>query len=189
MYLKSFIRISMDQYYSSTTDTLKGLTADELAYRPGPESMPIGFIAWHCARVHDFLVQTVMRQTDEIWSTEGWADRLGRGPADPQDRGFGFTLEEMSAFQIPDLLLLLEYGEAVRSQALGFLDSLSDEQLLETWVDSPAGGRFTLASVYQQIIWEMNQHGGQMAYVRGLQRGIENRMKRSKVWEDAKLFE
>jgi hypothetical protein len=34
----------------------------------------------------------------------------------------------------------------------------------------------------------MNQHGGQMAYVRGLQRGIEDRMKRSKVWEDAKFF-
>lgn len=188
MYLKEFIRNSMDQYHSSTTDTLSGLTTEELAFRPGPESMPIGFIAWHCARVHDFLVQTIMKGTDELWSSEGWADRLGRGPADPNDRGFGFTVEQMTAFQVPDLALILEYAEAVRSNALGFLDENTDEELLNTWVDSPAGGRFTLASVYQQIIWEMNQHGGQMAYVRGLQRGIEDRMKRSKVWEDAKDF-
>lgn len=187
MYLKNFIRNSMDQYHSSHLDTLNGLSAEELAHRPGPESMSIGFISWHCARVHDFLVQTVMRGTDEIWSSDGWAERCGRGPADPHDRGFGFSVEQMTAFQVPALSVLLGYGEAVRANAVGFLEGLSDEQLLGTWVDSPAGGRFTLASVYQQIIWEMNQHGGQMAYVRGLQRGIEDPMKRSKVWEDAKL--
>ena len=187
MALKEFIRKSMDQYHSSHLDTLNGLSPEELAFRPGPESMSIGFIAWHCARVHDFLVQTVMRGADETWGTDGWAERFGRAPADPQDRGFGFTVEQVAAFEAPSLSVLLGYGEAVRANAVGFLDQLADEELLNTWVDSPAGGRFTLSSVYQQIIWEMNQHGGQMAYVRGLQRGIEDRMKRSKVWEDAKL--
>ena len=51
---------------------------------------------------------------------------------------------------------------------------------------SPVGGRFTLASLYQQLIWEMNQHGGQMAYLRGLQRGIEDPHKLSSVWLEAR---
>ncbi|MDA0769047.1 MAG: DinB family protein [Chloroflexi bacterium] len=186
MALKEFIEKSMHQYHSSHLDTLNGLSAEELAYRPGPDSMSIGFIAWHCARVHDFLVQTIMKQTDEIWSTNGWAEKFGRAPANPQDRGFGFSVEQVAAFQVPPLTPLLEYAEAVRANAVGFLETLSDQELQDTWVDSPAGGRFTLASVYQQIIGEMNQHGGQMAYVRGLQRGIEDPMKRSTVWEEAK---
>jgi hypothetical protein len=28
--------------------------------------------------------------------------------------------------------------------------------------------------MFQQLIWEFNQHGGQIAYLRGMQRGIED---------------
>jgi len=28
--------------------------------------------------------------------------------------------------------------------------------------------------MFQQVIWEFNQHGGQMAYLRGMLRGIED---------------
>jgi hypothetical protein len=56
-------------------------------------------------------------------------------------------------------------------------------------VASPFGGWLTLASVYQQLIWEVNQHGGQIAYLRGMQRGIENPMQLSSVWEGARQAE
>ena len=32
----------------------------------------------------------------------------------------------------------------------------------------------TLANMCQQLLWEFNQHGGQIGYIRGLQRGLED---------------
>ena len=32
----------------------------------------------------------------------------------------------------------------------------------------------TLANLCQQLLWEFNQHGGQIAYLRGMQRGLED---------------
>ena len=41
-------------------------------------------------------------------------------------------------------------------------------------VINPRGGTMTLANMCQQLIWEFNQHGGQIAYLRGMQRGLED---------------
>ena len=32
----------------------------------------------------------------------------------------------------------------------------------------------TLGNMCQQLLWEFNQHGGQIAYLRGMQRGLED---------------
>ena len=50
----------------------------------------------------------------------------------------------------------------------------------------PLGGHLTLAALYQQLIWELNQHGGQAAYLRGMQRGIEDPMDIGTVWGAAR---
>ena len=76
--------------------------------------------------------------------------------------------------------------EAVFKNMFLHLRSLDDNSLSTTWVDSPAGGKFTLSTEYLQMIWEMNQHGGQMAYVRGMQKGIEDPTRRSLIWDEAR---
>ena len=184
--LGEFIETSIRQYKKSHFEALDNLTPDELAFRPGPKSMSIGFIAWHCARVHDFLVQSVMKSEPELWLTQDWATAFNRAPADPKDRGFGFSTEDLNNFETPSLSILLDYTEAVFANTVLHLQSLDDNGLSNTWVDSPAGGKFTLSTVYLQMIWEMNQHGGQMAYVRGMQKGIENPTKRSLIWDEAR---
>ena len=184
--LGTFIDTSIRQYKKSHLEALDNLTPQELAFRPGSESMSIGFIAWHCARVHDFLVQSVMKNEPELWLTQNWATAFHRAPADPQDRGFGFSIEDLNIFETPSLSTLLDYTEAVFKNMFLHLQSLDDNSLSTTWVDSPAGGKFTLSTVYLQIIWEMNQHGGQMAYVRGMQKGIEDPTRRSLIWDEAR---
>ncbi len=62
---------------------------------------------------------------------------------------------------------------------------VDDETLESVWVDGPAGGKLTLSSVYQQMLWELNQHIGQIAYLRGMQRGIEDPMNIGAVFEEA----
>ncbi len=107
-------------------------------------------------------MQTVAKSAPQLWEGE-WAERFGRTPADPWGSGFGFVAEQLEAFQVPSLSVLRDYIEATRANALQHLRGLDDTTLENVRVASPIGGQLSLASVYQQMIWELNQHGGQIA--------------------------
>jgi uncharacterized damage-inducible protein DinB len=184
MPLKEFIQRCLEQHSTSLVQSLDGLTPQELAWCPDPQCMSIGFIVWHMSRAEDFLIQSLIKGAPQLWET-GWAERFHRAPANPMDNGFGFTAEQVAAFQLPAASELLAYAEATRTNAVAYLQSVDDATLEQVTVASPFGGRLTLASVYQQFIWEVNQHGGQIAYLRGMQRGIENPMQIGSVFEGA----
>ena len=63
---------------------------------------------------------------------------------------------------------------AAKDSTIGYLDQLDDEALENFTIANPRGGRISLSAMFQQLIWECNQHGGQIAYLRGLQRGLED---------------
>jgi hypothetical protein len=185
MALKEFIQRCLEQNSTSLAQSLDGLTPQELAWCPGQQCMSIGFMVWHMSRAEDFLIQTLIKGQPQLWE-QGWAERFHRIPAQPMDIGFGFTAEQVAAFQLPAASELLAYAEATRSNALAYLQGVDEAALDRVTVASPFGGQLTLATVYQQFIWEVNQHGGQIAYLRGMQRGIENPMQLSSVFEGAK---
>jgi hypothetical protein len=135
--------------------------------------MSIGFLVWHYARVLDRWVHSRALQILQLWE-QGWAGRFDRLPADPDDTGFAFTDEQMEVFEAPPAELLLAYAEMARNKAIEFLEGLDDYALENVTVVNPRGGRITLQTMFQQLIWEFNQHSGQIAYLRGLQRGNEN---------------
>ena len=60
-----------------------------------------------------------------------------------------------------------------KTKTIEFLDNLDDDALERVSVSNPRGGQINLATMFQQLIWESNQHGGQIAYLRGLQKGLE----------------
>jgi hypothetical protein len=184
MALKEFIQRCLEQNTTSLLQSLDGLTPQELAWCPDPQCMSIGFIVWHTSRAEDFLIQTLIKGVPQLWE-ESWAERFHRAPANPMDIGFGFTAEQVAACQLPAASELLAYAAATRASALAYLQEVDDATLEQVTVASPFGGRLTLASVYQQFIWEVNQHGGQIAYLRGMQRGIENPMQLSSVFAGA----
>ena len=173
MALKEFIEKCLDQQHAALVKAVEGLSPQELSFKPDPQCMSIGFVVWHSARAQDFLVQTVAKGAPQLWEGE-WAERCGRSPANPQDMGFGFLAEQLDAFQVPPLSVLRDYIEATRANALQHLRELDDTTLENVRVAGPVGGQLSLASVYQQMVWELNQHGGQIAYLRGMQRGIED---------------
>ena len=184
MALKELIQRCLEQNSVSLLQALDGLTPQELAWCPSPQCMSIAFIVWHTSRAEDWLIQTLIQGVPQLWET-GWAERFHRTPAASLDLGFGFTAEQVAAFQPPAAAELLAYAHATRANALAYLHGLDDATLERVTVTSPFGGQLTLASVYQQFIWEVNQHGGQIAYLRGMQRGIENPMQLSSVFEGA----
>jgi hypothetical protein len=69
---------------------------------------------------------------------------------------------------------LLKYAEAALESARAYLATRTDEDFNQNSVINPRGGNMTLANMCQQLLWEFNQHGGQIGYLRGMQRGLED---------------
>ena len=172
MTLVEFIEKCLDQNYRSLVRCLEGLTSEELAWRPNPQCMSIGFIAWHYDRILDMWMSRC-RAVPQLWE-ESWAEKMGRSPAHPLDTGARFTEEQLEDFQVPPLSLLLDYAGEAQGTVMQFLKGLKDDTLDNTVIET-RGGDISLTTMFQQIIWEFNQHGGQMAYLRGMLRGMDDK--------------
>ena len=75
----------------------------------------------------------------QLWEG-GWAEQMGRSPADPNDTGYGYTPEQLQQFVVPPLPMMLEYAEAVRARADVYLASLDDADFQEITVVNPGAG-------------------------------------------------
>lgn len=173
MTLVEFIQESLEQHYASMLRAVDGLTAEELAWAPQPGAMSIGFLVWHYGRTMDRWIHSRAQGKPQMWE-QGWAARFDRLPADPNDTGYRFGEQQLRDFQPAAASVLLEYASVGKSEAMAFLGGLDDDALETSIIDNPRGGRINLATMCQQLVWECNQHGGQIGYLRGLLRGIED---------------
>ena len=173
MLLKDFVIGCLEQHYNAMLRSVEGLTKEELAWMPAPECSSIEFLVWHYGRTLDRWVNERLRGVPQVW-VQGWADRLGWQTADPADTGYDYSPGQLAAFQVSDTDALMEYAAVTLESAKSYLASLDETELHGMEVINPRGGTMTFANLCQQLIWEFNQHGGQIAYLRGLQRGLEN---------------
>jgi len=153
------------QVSETLTRAVEGLGPDDLDRRPEPDANPIGWLVWHLLRVQDDHVADVA-DTEQVWTTEGWADRFGL-PVEDAATGYGMSGEEVSAVRVPSAELLLGYSEAVHARTARFLRGLSDEDL-DRVVDTSWDPPVTLGVRLVSVLSDDFQHIGQAAYVRGL---------------------
>ncbi len=177
MAVTTFIEALLEESKRRLYRTLRDLSPEELLWRPGPEANSIGFMVWHIARVEDrWLARFGLENGTERWIRDGWASRCGL----PEEHtGVGFTLEQVAHFKMPPLADVLAYFDVVREDMLIYLRSLNDDDLevAPGRVPFPEVGTlppdFTIGRMFRQLIGEYNQHLGQIGYVRGLQRGLD----------------
>ena len=170
MALQEFIRESFEVNWEWLERYLEGLTQEEVEYRPGGECHSIGFIVWHYGRALDLWTQTLARKEPQLYE-QGWADRLGMA-AEAMDVGFGYGAEDLAGWVCPDKGLLVEYAAAARDNLLGFLAEHDDASLVGNTMVTRRGDTITIAGMFRMLLWEVNQHGGQAGYLRGMQRGL-----------------
>ena len=144
---------------------LDGLSVEQLKAQPsGPESNPIGWLAWHLVRTQDKNYSLLLGE-EEAWTADGWHRRFGL-PAD-RGSGNGDTLEQVRAFDPVDAETLVAYFEAAREKSRRFLDSLADGDL-EKPSAAGADRNETIKVSIARVTGDLIQHIGQIAYVRGL---------------------
>jgi uncharacterized damage-inducible protein DinB len=167
MQLAQAIIKSLEQSQGYLTRALNGLTQEEAAWSPTAESNSIAFILWHMTRVEDFFINRVIQRQVELYEAEGWREKLGT-PA--KDTGFEYTLKQLRAWPVPKLEIIRGYTESVRKKTLARLKNITSERLSE--LARPDRSTDSIGDILCRITTEIALHTGQIAYIRGIKRGL-----------------
>ena len=159
---------SLEQSQGYLTRALDGLTQEEAVWSPGAECNSIAFILWHVIRVEDFFITRVLQRQVELYEAEGWRQKLGT-PA--KVTGYEYTAEQLQAWPEPSLEALWGDAISVRKKTRAFLKELAPEKLSE--LARPERPPDTIGAILVRIGTEIALHVGQIAYLRGIQRGLE----------------
>ena len=156
--LTGFVESLLSDMKGWLNAAMDGRMPQEMCWSPAPGCNSIGFLLWHILRAEDFWVQGHIQGIPEIYESEGWQRRLGTPPV---DNGYQYTMEQVANLRVPPMEMLLEYGIAVRGRTLDFLRQFTVEKLGEI-----------LREDLRRLIMEVTLHIGQIAYLRGIQRGL-----------------
>lgn len=165
-----FVDMVINGTRTTTLDTVKDLTPEQLAWRAGPEANPVGFLLWHVFRTEDRYVR-LLTSEQETYQTDGWSDKWTLPSTITGDRvsmttGNSWTIEEVGIFNVPPLADLLTYGAAVRKRALAIVKGLDESKLEE--VPNTERPDWTNASYLRSMITHEFGHQQQIDYIIGL---------------------
>ena len=167
---KDAVRSGLIEYMEGLDKALDGLSEDELRYQPAIHANFIEWIVWHMARVEDRWINLVLRQDDDIWVKDGWYKRFGM---DPDDYGREDTAEKMRAMPKIDINEMMDYYREARKVTLAHLDVMPVEDLDKEFYHPRRQIAVSGAWVLGHILVEEAQHLGQIAYIRGMMRGLD----------------
>ena len=147
---------------------LEELTPEELRMQPaGPDSNPIGWLAWHLTRVQDNSGSALLGK-ELAWVADGWHEKFGLGS---DSRKFtGFTIEEVKAFDPIDGKTLLGYYECVNGHTQELVNRLTTEGMSKE-IPADPGRPNTVGTRLAVAMGDNIQHIGQISYVMGLIKG------------------
>ena len=143
---------------------VNGLSREDLAFRPDPESNSIAWLVWHLTRIQDDHIAG-LDGAGQVWKAGGWADRFAL-PLDDADTGYGHGPEDV-AVVIADAQMLLGYFEDVHQKTQRYVASLALADLGRV-VDRDWDPPVTVGVRLVSVVADDLQHAGQAAYVRGI---------------------
>ena len=162
---------TLERNWTMVDSALEGMDDATLARLPNAHSNSIAWTLWHMSRVVDTFILSRLQSRPQVWISGGWCGRCGMA-ADPDERGVGWTAEQMAAWAVPPAEALLGYFEATKAGAREYISSLSNPDLEERKVIPPAAEPRTVAEALGQMVWDNVAHGGQIAYLRGFFQGM-----------------
>ena len=169
MDFRDILKSQMAEYMEYLELALQDLTPEERRFQPTPESNHIDFIVWHMARVEDTLFNRAILRRADLWEREGWGDKLG---INEEGNGYRFSAEQATGIPALSIDVLMEYYTSVRTEFFDYIDSLTEEDLVG--LPNPRRPEFPVGETLKHIVVEEAQHVGQIAYIRGMLRGIES---------------
>ena len=121
------------------------------------------------ARVEDTLFNRAILRRADLWEREVWGEKLG---ITAEGNGYRFSAEQATDFPDFSLNELMEYYRSVRSEIVEYIDSLTEDDL--DALPNPRRPEYPVGETLKHVVVEEAQHVGQIAYIRGIQRGFES---------------
>ena len=162
---------ALERNWDMVDAALNDLDDTALARRPTDQCNSIAWTLWHMNRVVDMFIHTRLRSQSQLWIRDGWYQQFGMND-DPDNRGVGWTAEQVATWTPPMKDVQVGYYEAIKQAARAYLSSLSYADLEARRVIPPVSEPRTVAAAIGQMTWDNVAHGGQIAYVRGLFTGM-----------------
>ena len=162
---------ALERNWDMVDSALADLDDSALARIPADQCNSVAWILWHMDRVVDTFIHTRLRLVPQIWVTDGWHGKYGM-PEDPEDRGVGWTAEQVASWAAAPRDAQIGYYEAIKNAARAYMGSLSDSDMAATLVIPPVPEPRSVEQGLGQMTWDNIAHGGQIAYLRGLYLGM-----------------
>ena len=162
---------ALERNWEMIDAAVAGLDRDDLARLPADQCNSMAWILWHMSRVVDTFIHVRLQSKPQLWIVDRWHRKFGMGD-DPEARGFGWSYDRVKAWAPPSRDVMVGYYGAVVAAARQYLGSLTDADLNRRGVIPPVQEPRTVANALGHMVWESVAHGGQIAYLRGLVRGM-----------------
>ena len=162
---------ALERNWAMVDRALEGLDDDAMARCPNPQCNSIAWTLWHMNRVVDTFVHTRLQAISQLWIQDGWYEKFNMND-DPDERGVGWTAEQMTSWHPPSKDIQCGYYDAIKADATSYLKTLSYADLEVSRVIPPVPEPRTVAAALGQLTWDNVSHGGQIAYIRGLFDGM-----------------
>ena len=107
------VLLAMDRNWEMIDGALEGLDEAAMARQPTDECNSAAWILWHLTRVTDMFIYTRFRDLPQAWITEGWHKKFGM-PADEDDRGVGWSAEQVAQWKPPSREIQIAHYEALK---------------------------------------------------------------------------
>ena len=160
------VMLAMERNWEMIDGALEGLDEAAMAHQLTDQCNSVAWILWHLTRVTDIFIHTRLRDLTQVWVSEGRNEKFGM-PADPEDRGVGWSAAQVAAWNPPARDVQTAYYEAVKTHTRQFLANITTEELEREIVMGPVPEPRTVATCMCQMVWDTIAHGGQIAYLRG----------------------
>ena len=161
------ILYALQRNWDMVDTALEGLDDVAMARQPSNGCNSAAWILWHMTRVVDTFIHTRFRSIPQIWIQDGWHEKFGM-PGDAEDRGVGWTADQVAEWTPPSKEAQIGYYGAVKAAAVAYIESLTEADLEKTMVIPPVAEPRSVAMLLGQFTWDNIAHGGQIAYLRGL---------------------
>ncbi|SVD60720.1 uncharacterized protein METZ01_LOCUS413574, partial [marine metagenome] len=107
---------ALQRNWDMVDSALEGLDEAAMVRQPSDQCNSAAWILWHMTRVVDMFIHTRLRSIPQLWTQDGWHEKFHM-PEDGEDRGVGWTAEQVAAWTPPSKAELLGYYAAVKSAA------------------------------------------------------------------------
>ena len=174
MDFRDILKLALKEYEDEAKRLLEGLTEQERRFMPSPESHHIDFAIWHSIRAEDNLLNNGAKESEPVWEKDDWYVKFGI-PA--EDSGGRYTIDQVKNMPPLSVVDLIQYYDAVRKETLAYVESVDPSELNKRSPFERLHIQFpgiTKGQVLSHIVVETAQHLGQIAYIRGIIRGIES---------------